>query len=90
MVVAFTSDCAPASLWRDELLNGGLFTGLKKAKVVTEDHRLECNHAGRTAAWGTGPWRRLRPRVGRAALRNGCAPPIRLDETSSTLIAARK
>ena len=30
--------------FRDELLNGELFTSLKEAKVVTEDYRLEYNH----------------------------------------------
>jgi transposase InsO family protein len=32
------------SKFRDELLNGELFTSLKEAKVVTEDYRLEYNH----------------------------------------------
>jgi len=30
--------------FRDELLNGELFTSLTEAKVVTEDHRLDYNH----------------------------------------------
>lgn len=30
--------------FRDELLNGELFTSLKEAKVITEDYRLEYNH----------------------------------------------
>ena len=32
------------SRFRDELLNGELFTSIKESKVVTEDHRLEYNH----------------------------------------------
>lgn len=32
------------SRFRDELLNGELFTSLREAKVVTEDHRLAYNH----------------------------------------------
>ena len=32
------------SRFRDELLNGELFTSLKEAKVVTEDYRLAYNH----------------------------------------------
>jgi len=31
------------SRFRDELLNGELFTSLKEAKVITEDFRLEYN-----------------------------------------------
>jgi transposase InsO family protein len=78
------------SRFRDELLNGELFTSLKEAKVVTEDHRLEYNHRRPHSSLGyrTPAEFAALCRAGYAALRMGSAPPARRDEASPTLIAA--
>ena len=77
------------SRFRDELLNGELFTSLKEAKVVTEDHRLEYNHRRPHSSleYRTPAEFAASCRAGYAALRNGSASPARR-ETSPTLIAA--
>jgi len=77
------------SRFRDELLNGELFTSLKEAKVVTEDYRLEYNHRRPHSSLGYRPPAAFAAscRAGCAALRRGSAPPARRDETSSTLVA---
>jgi putative transposase len=78
------------SRFRDELLNGELFTSLKEAKVVTEDYRLEYNHRRPHSSLG---YRNpaefaAQCRAGCAALRQGSAPPARRGEASPTLITA--
>jgi transposase InsO family protein len=77
------------SRFRDELLNGELFTSLKEAKVVTEDFRLEYNHRRPHSSLGyrTPAAFAASCRAGCAALRRGSAPPARRDE-APTLIAA--
>ena len=77
------------SRFRDELLNGELFTTLTEAKVVTEDYRLEYNHCRPHSSLGyqTPAAFAAACRAGYAALRNGSAPPARHGEAWSTLMA---
>jgi transposase InsO family protein len=78
------------SKFRDELLNGELFTSLKEAQVVTEDYRLAYNHRRPHSSLGyrTPAAFAASCRSGYAALRNGSASPARHGEARSTLIAA--
>ena len=78
------------SRFRDELLNGELFTSLKEAKVVTEDFRWEYNHRRPHSSLGY-----VTPAAFAAACRAGCAtlrmsfaPPAPHGEALSTLVAA--
>lgn len=90
------------SRFRDELLNRELFTSLREAKIVAEDHRLEYNHR-RFAQPACGGGYRIpaefaaqckwndqdaRCRAVCATLRRGSAPPARRDEPWLTLVAA--
>jgi len=78
------------SRFRDELLNGELFTSVKEAKVVTEDFRLEYNHRRPHSSLGyrTPAAFAASCRAGCATLRRGFAPPARRDEPSPALITA--
>jgi len=78
------------SRFRDELLNGELFTSLKEAKVVTEDFRLEYNHRRphSSLSYVTPAAFAAARRAGCATLRMSFAPPARRGEARSTLIAA--
>jgi transposase InsO family protein len=78
------------SRFRDELLNGELFTSLQEAKVLTEDFRLEYNHRRPHSSLGyaTPAAFAAARRAGYATLRMSFAPPARRGEAWSTLIAA--
>jgi transposase InsO family protein len=78
------------SRFRDELLNGELFTSLQEAKVLTEDFRLEYNHRRPHSSLGyaTPAAFAAARRAGCATLRMSFAPPARRGEAWSTLIAA--
>jgi transposase InsO family protein len=78
------------SRFRDELLNGELFTSLQEAKVVTEDFRLQYNHRRPHSSLGyqTPAAYAAARRAGCATLRMSYAPPARRGEAWSTLIAA--
>jgi putative transposase len=76
------------SRFRDELLNGELFTSLQEAKVVTEDYRLQYNHRRPHSSLGY-----QTPAEFAAAFRAGFAPwpgdstpPARNAERLSTLV----
>ena len=82
---------------RDELLNGELFTSLQeanpsrlRARVVTEDFRLEYNHRRPHSRLGyqTPAAFAAACRAGCATLRMSFAPPARRGEALSTLPAA--
>ena len=78
------------SRFRDELLNGELFTSLQEAKVLTEDFRSEYNHRRPHSSLGyvTPAAFAAARRAGCATLRMSFAPPARRGEALSTLIAA--
>ena len=77
--------------FRDELLNGELFTSLKEAQVLTEDYRLAYNHRRPHSALGYQTPAAFAAACGRA----GCAPwpgdstpPARPTVNQPTLMAA--
>jgi len=76
------------SRFRDELLNGELFTSVQEARIVTEDYRLEYNHRRPHSSLGY-----QTPAEFAAAFRAGYAPwpedstpPARNAERLSTLV----
>jgi transposase InsO family protein len=78
------------SRFRDELLNGELFTSVQEAQVVTEDFRREYNHRRPHSSLGYLPPAAFAAacRAGCATLRMSYAPPARRGKALSTLIAA--